>query len=631
MSLGITKQQTKMVAVLIFGAFLTVFNLSVLSPVLPVIMADMDVDATTVQLLSSVYGLVEAIVIPLSAWLLGRFRTRQLFIGGELLFTLGSLVAALAPGFPVLLLGRMIQAAATGVVMTMTMTLIVLIFPRAKRGTAMGMAGLVIGFAPAIGPTIGGVIADVFGWRFLFVVIIILGLLIIAFASKILTDFEGFEPTRFDAPSVALSSLGLLLFLYGASTVASSGMPLVSLACMVAGALFLFAFFRRQGSLEVPFLSLGILRTRRYRTGVIVAACLQAVLVGSSVVFPLFMQHVLGQSAIISGLAMLPGATLGALVGFFSGRLFDRVGIRPLVLAGSVLILVAAVLLTMLNSGSSMAFVVLAHMTLGFSLQALFTPMNTWAINSLSNNVVQHANAVSNTVNQVAGSFGTALIVSLSALSISVLPQASGVEQIAAGYHYSFLGVALLLAVACLVVVFAARNKEGDMTVEDQETALTKASEGTYGLADVMNGHPTTLSSEASLKDAIRLFSQTNTSGAVVVDKENHVLGFLSTGDIIQYLGDIESSLATVSNAISVYRIFEDKDFKDRVSDLLDLNVMDIATEKVISIDSNASLEKACTVLASNKLKKLPIMEDKKLVGTISRKNVVNAIAQILE
>lgn len=247
LSLGITKQQKMMVAALISGAFLTVLNLSVLSPVLPVIMVDMGIDATTVQLLSSGYGLVEAIVIPLSAWLFGRFRTRQLFIGGELLFALGSLVAAVAPIFSVLLIGRMIQAAATGIVMTMTMTLIVLIFPREKRGSAMGMVGLVIGVAPAMGPSVGGLIADSLGWRFLFVIIIVLALLVVAFASRVLTDFKGFEPTRFDVPSVVLSSLGLLSFLYGASTIASSGTPLVSLVFMIAGGVFLFCLCSSAG------------------------------------------------------------------------------------------------------------------------------------------------------------------------------------------------------------------------------------------------------------------------------------------------------------------------------------------------------------------------------------------------
>lgn len=631
MSLGITKQQKLMVIVLICGALLTVLNLSVLSPALPAIMEDMKVDPTTVQWLSSGYGLVEAIVIPLSAWLLGRFRTRQLFIGGEIIFALGSLMAAFAPVFPILLLGRMIQAAATGVIMTMTMTLNVLIFPREKRGTAMGIIGLVIGFAPAIGPSVGGVIADFLGWRVLFGIVAVLALLVVAFASRILTDFEGFERTHFDVPSVIMSSLGLLSFLYGISTVTSSGTPLVSLGCLIGGGVFITAFVRRQVFLETPFLRVSILKTRRYRIGVLVVACLQAALIGSNVVFPLFIQQVLGQSATISGLIMMPGAVLGALCGFLSGRLFDRFGIRILALTGSAIIFIAAILICLLSSDSSILTVVLATMIFGFSIQALLTPMNTWALNSLNNDVIQHANAVSNTVNQVAGSFGTAFIISLSALSTIVIPQAGAFEQIAVGYHYSFLGTATLLVSASLIVVFAARNKAGEGFTQDEISESAEPSDNPYSIANIMNPRSITLPPDASLEDTIRIFSETNSSGATIVDKEGHVVGFLSTGDILKYLSDIETSLATISSQISVFHIFDDKDFKDRVVDLLNLSVMDIATKEVITIDKNVSLEKACTVLSNNNIKKLPVVEEGRFIGAISRKNVVSAIALVLE
>lgn len=631
MSLGITKQQTKMVAVLLCGSLLTVLNLTVLSPALPIIMSEMNVDATTIQWLSSGYGLVEAIVIPLSAWLLGRFRTRQLFICGELLFAVGSIVAACAPIFPVLLMGRLIQAVSTGIIMTMAMTLNVLIFPREKRGTAMGIIGLIIGFAPAIGPTLGGLAADSIGWRALFVLVTILTVLIIAFAYRVLTDFEGFERSRFDVPSVILSSLGLLCFLYGVSTFTSSPALYVPVICIVVGIVFLAAFVRRQNKLETPFLRINILKTRQYRVAVITVICLQAALIGLNVVFPLFIQQVLGFSATTSGLIMLPGALLGAFFGFFCGRMFDRVGIRPLALVASVLLLAAALLLGSLTQTSSIINVILASVVLGIGIQSLQTPINTWGLNSLSNDVVQHANAVSNTVNQVAGSFGTALIVSLSALSAATIPDASALEQTATGYHYSFLSAGVLLVIAGIIVVCFARNKKSDKPTATQSPNISPVVEQQFSLDSVMNRQSISLSVDATVKEAILIFSKANTSGAPIVDNDNRVIGFLSTGDIIKHLGDIESSLSTISTSVNVYHIFDDMSFKDRVADLLDLSVMDIATKKVIGITPDTSLEKACTILAQNKIKKLPIMDESGLVGVISRKNVMNAIAQTLE
>ena len=162
---GLTKQQTAMVVVLLLGAVLVVLNQTLLSPALPTIMSDMQVDATTVQWLTSGYALVEAIIIPLNAFFMGRFRTRQLFIGGIMVFAAGTIVAALAPIFWVILLGRCMQACATGIIMPMVFTLILLVFPREKRGSAMGIVGLVIAFAPAVGPSLSGVLVDTVGWR----------------------------------------------------------------------------------------------------------------------------------------------------------------------------------------------------------------------------------------------------------------------------------------------------------------------------------------------------------------------------------------------------------------------------------------------------------------------------------
>lgn len=170
--MGLTRQQTTMIAVLLVGAFLVVLNQTLLTPALPTIMDNLNVSATTVQWLTSGYALVEAVIIPLNAYLIGRFSTRKLFIGGMLLFTAGSALCAGAPSFPFLLLGRVMQACAAGVVMPMVFALILLIFPRENRGVGMGLVGLIISFAPAMGPSVSGVLVDSIGWRAQFVLVL---------------------------------------------------------------------------------------------------------------------------------------------------------------------------------------------------------------------------------------------------------------------------------------------------------------------------------------------------------------------------------------------------------------------------------------------------------------------------
>ena len=289
--LGLSNEQRNMVAVLLCGAVLVVLNQTLLSPALPSIMQHLQVDATTVQWLTSAYALVEAVVIPLAAWFMGRFSTRVLFMGGMALFGAGSLVAALAPFFAILLVGRIMQAMATGVV------------------------SLVIGFAPAIGPTLGGLLVDVVGWRALFCIVVAFSVLIILFAARALKNREGFPRTSADAPSIIFSSIGLAALLYGLSSFASSDQVEVCVALMVAGLIFVGLFVWRQFKIDEPMLRLEVLYSRRYRMAFIVCALLQAILIGLSVIVPLYIQNVLGYSATISGLATLPGALLGAIAG----------------------------------------------------------------------------------------------------------------------------------------------------------------------------------------------------------------------------------------------------------------------------------------------------------------------------
>lgn len=190
--MGLTRQQTTMIAVLLAGAFLVVLNQTLLTPALPTIMSHLNVNATTVQWLTSGYALVEAVIIPLNAYLIGRFSTRKLFIGGMLLFAAGSALCASAPSFPFLLLGRVMQACATGVVMPMVFALILLIFPRENRGVGMGLVGLIISFAPAMGPSVSGVLVDSIGWRAQFVLVVCLALCVVVAALLALKKIRRF-------------------------------------------------------------------------------------------------------------------------------------------------------------------------------------------------------------------------------------------------------------------------------------------------------------------------------------------------------------------------------------------------------------------------------------------------------
>lgn len=624
--MGLTRNQFVIVAILLAGATLVVLNQTLLSPAFPSIMADLQVDATTVQWLTSAYSLVEAIVIPLSAYLVGRFPTRKLFIAGVSVFAIGSLLAAFAPFFGVLLLGRIFQAASTGVVMPMVFTVILLVFPREKRGSAMGIVSLVIGFAPAVGPSVSGLLVESIGWRSLFVLVAILAVVIVIAATIFLKSYGEFEPTSFDKPSVALCSLGLLGLLYGLATITSSSNIAVPVALIVVGAILLVLFVRRQLSLEVPLLKVDVLKSRRYAIVVALVALLQAALVGTGVLLPIYLQNLLGVSALETGLIMLPGAVLGAIMGFFAGRLFDRFGARRVAIPGALVSAIGGCGLVGFQLDSPIPYIIVIYTCLGVGMQALVTPLNTWGINSLDNRVIQHANALQNTLNQVGASLGTAILVSLSATSTFLFPEMPALEQAMAGDRIAFVFTAFIMIVMLLVIVFKVKDGKKEPSAAERANALRMPTKADDHIAVdlAMNKQPYFVHSSDSIREVAQILATNKTSGVPVVDDHMKVIGFISDGDIMKYIGRSEG--AVLDATLMLYRATDDENFMQRVAELLDLNVMRIATKGAISVESGSELDEACRLLAEKRIKKAPVVnEDGTLVGSLSRSDVIRS------
>nr|AHF25156.1 lincomycin resistance protein LmrB [uncultured bacterium Contig1772] len=449
-------------AVLLAGCLIVVLNYTLLAPALPVIMHEMSVDEPTVQWLTSVYAMVEAIIIPMNAFLLGRFSVRKLFTGAFVLFTVGSFAAAVAPTFSLLLVARVLQAMATGVAMPMVWTLLLLMAPKENRGVLMGLVGVVISFAPAIGPPASGAIIDAFGWRSLFFIVSGISVAVIVFTLALLKNRDGFERTSFDAPSMVLSSFGMFFLLYGLSTFTSTETPWLSALLMVAGIVLLGVFVRRQGKLEVPMLRVETLKTRRFRNAIIVCCLLEGALIAVDVLLPLFLQNSLGQTPTATGLIMAPAALAGAVTGVVAGRVFDKRGVRRIVLVGAVLLEGSAIALCLCGAGTWVVLVAGIYCIETIGWQCVSTPTNTWGINSLPNEIIQHGNAVMSTLMQVGASFGTAALVSLTAFGPLVVGTSDAAAATLAGYHVAFVGTAILLGVVALVLLVGVRNKAGD-------------------------------------------------------------------------------------------------------------------------------------------------------------------------
>ncbi|WP_302797464.1 MDR family MFS transporter [Adlercreutzia equolifaciens] len=642
-----------MVGVLLTGTLLAVLNLTMLSPALPAIMGDLGVDATTAQWLTSVYALVEAVIIPLSAYLVGRFTTRQLFITALSVFTAGSLAAAVAPNFWVLLLGRIMQAACTGAVMPMVFTVILLVFPREKRGTAMGVIGLIIGFAPAVGPSLSGLLVDSVGWRALFAIVTALGVVVVVLAACLLRNYGNFARTSFDKLSVALSTVGLVCLLYGLSTFASTTNMALTLGLIAVGIVLVAFYVRRQLKLPEPMLNVRILKTRPYATAACVVIIVQAALLGTEVITPLYIQGTLGFTATMSGLAMLPGAVIGAFTGLVSGRLFDRFGVRKVAVPGVLVAVLGASGLARLGIDANFITVVLTYTTLVIGLQFTMTPLNTWGVNSLDNRVIQHAQGLSNTMNQVAGSFGTAVLVSVSALAPLVAPDAPAAEQAYLGEHMAYCTTFGLMCVAALVIIFLVRNRpaaagvmaatpteRGEEPVDyaagisgvtvDGTTGESWDSARTYTAAEVMNREPVCAADTATMAEVIRLMDANQTSGLPVVSASGDLVGFVSDGDVASYLGKTEIALVD-STLLNGYRYIDDEDAATRLRELMGLSVMAVATRRVISVEASTPVDEVCALFAAKRIKKVPVVQNGKLVGALSRRNIMRSLVEAID
>ena len=621
--MGLTRKQISTVAVLLIGTFVVVLNQTLLSPALASIMRDLSIDAPTVQWVMSIYSLVEAVVIPLSAFLIGRFSTRQLFITGLIIFTAGSLLCAFSPGFIFLLLGRVCQGYRGGCLHAQCIfTVLLLIFPREKRGSAMGLVSLVIGFAPAVGPTLSGVLVDSIGWRMLFVVITVVGVLLVLSAVKFLENYGDFERTSFDKLSVLLSTVGLVC-LVSRVPPSSTTNPAMTAGFIVVGLVVIAIFVRRQLKLENPLLKVTVLKTRNYRIAIIVAIINFGVLIGLGTILPLYLQTLRGFSALETGLTLLPGALIGAFVGYFAGRLFDRWGVRKCVVPGVTIFFVGTLGFLLFDMNTDLLVICAIYTVVALGIQFLTTPMNTWGINSLDNSVIQHANAVTNTLNQVSAAFMTALIVSISALGSTIAPNADPTMQLYEGDHLAFVATAVLAAIAFIVVMFFVRDKcKRDTHIAPMSMQQFSPSDNTdeIPVSRAMNPEPYFVTNTASIREVAQIMVDNKASGVPIVDHNKMVVGFISDGDIMKYIGRNDGIL---DSTYMLYQVPDPQTFPQRISKPIDMNVMRIATKNVIAVKSDSSLEDACRLLSEKRIKKVPVVEEGELVGSLSRADVI--------
>ncbi|AGM06838.1 DHA2 family efflux MFS transporter permease subunit [Amycolatopsis keratiniphila] len=421
-----------LIGVLVLSAFVMILNETILSVALRDLTVDLKVPTTTVQWLTSGFLLTMAVVIPTTGFLLERFTPRQVFLASLTLFSTGTLVSALAPGFALLLTGRVIQACGTAVMLPLLMTTVMRLVPVEKRGATMGTITIVIAVAPAIGPTIGGAVLSSLGWRWMFWIVLPLAIAALVVGMLQLRLESDTRKVPLDVLSVILSAVGFGGVLYGLSVSGESAgghQPVPPWVPIVIGAAALAVFTWRQLRLQKEDRALLDLRPFTHRSFVVslvlTALLFMCLLGAAAILLPLYLQTVLRTSTFVSGLAVLPGGLVLGLLGRPVGALYDRFGPRPLVIPGAAAMAVSLWLFALLGPESPLIAAIAIHVLLMGGLGLMMTPLMTESLGSLPEHLYSHGSAILATLQQLAGALGTAVFIAVATASTATAGAAS--------------------------------------------------------------------------------------------------------------------------------------------------------------------------------------------------------------
>jgi EmrB/QacA subfamily drug resistance transporter len=480
------------ISVLMIGAFIAFLNNTLLNIALPSIMNDLKVDAPTVQWLTTGFMLVNGVLIPATAFLIQKYSVRNLFLVAMGLFTLGTILAGAAHVFPLLLAGRMTQAAGSAIMMPLLMNVMLVSFPIEKRGAAMGVFGLILMGAPAIGPTLSGWIIEHYDWRMLFHFITPIAVIVLILGFFFLKDKKEKVDIRLDIFSLILSSIGFGGLLYGFSSAGKKGWddPIVY-GTIIIGAIALLIFVIRQLKQERPMLNFRIFRYPAYSLSVIISTIVTVAMFSGMLLTPIYVQNIRGISPMDAGLMMLPGAILMALMSPITGRLFDKFGGRVLAIIGLLITTVTSYFFSKLTLETTYFQLIILYSVRMFGMSMVNMPVTTNGLNQLPTRFYPHGTAMNNTLQQVSGAIGTAILVTVMSTraesygkelaeeamknattqptpeALAQLQQQITMQATLEGINYAFFITVFISAASLILAFFIKRAKQADDTMEE--------------------------------------------------------------------------------------------------------------------------------------------------------------------
>ncbi|TGD20072.1 DHA2 family efflux MFS transporter permease subunit [Levilactobacillus suantsaiihabitans] len=442
---------------MLIGGFVGMFSETSLNIALPQLMAQLNVSTATVQWLVTGYMLMVGVVLPLSSIITKWFTTRQVILFALIDFAVGAIISASAPGFGVLLFGRMIQGIATGLILPLMFTVAMQIFPPYKLGAAMGMVGLVIMFAPAVGPTLAGIVLGVASWRWIFWLFVPFLVIAFLFAITSLKNIAEVSRPKVDFLSIILSTLGFGSLVLGVSLASDQGWGSATvIGALIVGILILAWYTHRQLTVDKPILNLRAFAIPGFRIGAILVMINFGIILSAMYLLPMYIQKGLLVPVALTGIIMFPGGVMNAIVSAVSGRLYDHVGAQMPARLGFIISMVGALMLAFTSTHSAVWYVIMAHVILMIGAPLAMSPSQTHGLNALTGPIAADGSAIMNTLQQIVGAIATAIATSLLGIGQAAY-LANGTTNAAGafvnGAHYGFYFTFVLALVGFLLAL----------------------------------------------------------------------------------------------------------------------------------------------------------------------------------
>ena len=609
------KQLTMFLVVLYGGAFLTGFNENLMNMGLIAIMDEFSIDSVTAQWLVTGFMIVSTLVVMCMAFLYRRIKLRVLFFAASALTLAGSVLGFFSTSFAMLLVARIIQAAGSGVFIPLMMNTILAVTPKNKLGAYLSLGGCTITFGPAFAPVVCGALVTNLGWRSIFLAPIVAMVLLAVLGALYIKDLANSE-AHLDAPSAALSGITLFALSFGLAEIAIDTLiGAISLICAIAAAA---AFVARQLACEHPLIELAPLRRATFWPAALFALVSLMSTFSMSVLLPLYLEGACGITAFMAGVVMLVPVLCNAASTLASGRIMDKRGAWPLIPLGFTFIVAGFALMAGFAPTYSIAAMFCASTLVFVGVGMTLSPSQTAGLRTLPPRENPFGVALMTTFTQIAACAGPSLYIGLmSSFQNAALSSGAGeTAAVARGFSVAVCFAAALALVSAIGATAFCRAavKRGRTARESAQTPQS------IEIAGLMESTPFVVRGEMPVGEVMHELINRKVSGMPVVDDKGMPIGFVSDGDIMRYLSECHPA---ITSSYSFMEAANNQTFDEKLKELVSLPVSHIATERVVSILADATLQDACTLLAQHKLKKVPVMSHGAIVGMLSRSDVI--------